>query len=170
MEGRRGTKKDWSEMSASRARSSRAEGERSVRSVGAWLRWAREERSSWPSDFTSSRVRAPALDFRFLVVLAAVADDDLAMAGGCAREAAARMGTRCGEVGNNRWLDAGSGVYRRRRLASWSHLSVWPTQEGHEPTSPNFVGTGPWMACLMMPREIRSAEYGDGYQAECGCV
>jgi len=95
IEGMSGTKKDWSEMSASRARSSGAEGERSARREGAWLRWAREERSSRPSVFTSSRVRVPPLERRFLVADAdavAVADDDFAMAGG--------VGGGGGEVGD----------------------------------------------------------------------
>lgn len=91
MEGSRGSKKDWSEMSASRAMLSGAVGERSARRVGAWLRWAREERSSRPSDFTSSWVRAPDLDFRFLVP-DAVADDDFAMAAGGARVRRRRQG------------------------------------------------------------------------------
>jgi hypothetical protein len=86
----RGTKKDWSDMSASKARSSRADGERSLRRTGAWLRWAREESSSQPRDFTSSSVRAPVLDFRLVLpAAAAVADDEFAMAGADAREAAA---------------------------------------------------------------------------------
>ena len=47
------------------------------------MRWAREERSSRPSVFTSSRVRAPPLERRFLVADAVTAaDDDFAMAGG----------------------------------------------------------------------------------------
>jgi len=75
MDGMSGTKKDWSEMNASRARSSGAVGERSAR-AGAWLRWAREERSSVPSFFTSSRVRVPPLERRFLEA------DTVAMAGG----------------------------------------------------------------------------------------
>lgn len=82
MDGMSGTKKDWSEMSASRARSSGAVGERSARRAGAWLRWAREERSSVPSFFTSSRVRVPPLERRFLEADAvAVGDADFAMAG-----------------------------------------------------------------------------------------
>jgi len=82
MDGMSGTKKDWSEMNASRARSSGAVGERSAR-AGAWLRWAREERSSVPSFFTSSRVRVPPLERRFLEAdTVAVGDDDVAMAGG----------------------------------------------------------------------------------------
>jgi hypothetical protein len=92
-------------MSASRAILGGAEGERSARRVGAWLRWAREERSSWPSVFTSSWVRAPDLDFRFFVPDAdavAVADEGFAMAEGCAREAAARRGRKGGdEVGDD---------------------------------------------------------------------
>ena len=118
MEGSKGSKNDWSEMSASRATLSGLEGERSARRVGAWLRWAREERSSWPSDFTSSWVRAPDLDFRFLVPDAdAVADDDFPMVRGCAREAAARRGWGLerrggGEVGGDGGLDPWvSGVY-----------------------------------------------------------
>jgi len=83
MDGMSGTKKDWSEMNASRARSSGAVGERSARRAGAWLRWARDERSSVPSFFTSSRVRVPPLERRFLEAdTVAVGDDDVAMAGG----------------------------------------------------------------------------------------
>jgi hypothetical protein len=86
----RETKKDWSDMSASRARSSRADGERSLRRTGAWLRWAREESSSQPRDFTSSSVKAPVLDFLLVLpAAAAVTDDEFAMARGDAREAAA---------------------------------------------------------------------------------
>jgi len=85
MDGMSGTKKDWSEMSASRARSSGAVGERRARRAGAWLRCAREERSSVPSFFTSSRVAVPPLERRFLEADAVAVgddDDDFAMAGG----------------------------------------------------------------------------------------